>query len=333
MKKYLENFIPSLFVVTSPFQAMCAIEAIRVFKITDYKFVVCVIGDSRDFQLYTFLKKMNIDYSIENFQNIRYSSVFLKPLFQKNRTYYKRAFLGDVDNFRQRHVAYKLLSKKSIISFLDDGTKDIPYLMGKRKLSVSKYSILEFLIRRILNIHLTHSHFTMFSDIALPKFECRMNNLTCFSKNIASKPVKDIFFVGTNSYMYCKKMNIAIDIYNRELESIFEYLKNKYGDNNVYYIPHGMDKNDSIKLICEKNGVCYQQVDKTVELFILELPYRPIAIYSNTSTALFTMKLICPQIKVYNIFSLGDPQSRYYNDYKLYSEYFEQRGIPLLRIK
>ena len=104
-------------------------------------------------------------------------------------------------------------------------------------------------------------------------------------------------------------------------------ISEKYKNQPIYYIPHGKDKNAKIKELVEKLNIHYTQIDKTVELFIMEQPNKPFAIYSNTSTALFNLKKLYPDAEIYNIFYLGDEKSKYYKDYLTYSEYFLKHGI------
>ena len=257
--------------------------------------------------------------------------VCLYPLFCKRKAEYHRAFLGDSENILQFHFAYRNLSPNSIISFVDDGTKAIPILAGRRKRKIYRYSWAEWLIRKVLNIQQTRSYFTLFSDIASPEFECRENKFAHLSKGNSEKNPSGVYFVGTNSIQYCKKLKIEINQFVATFEEQILYIKEKYADQPIYFIPHGRDPNEVVKEICAKHKVVYHPVSKSVELYMLSLPTRPLAIYANTSTALFNLKLFYPDAEFYNIFNIGDKRSKYYADYVMYSEYFEKHGIEWIK--
>lgn len=323
----LADYIPSLFIVTSPFQALCAIEAIETMKIEDYQVVACVFGDSRDKQLFAFLDERKIGYIVFNFKGKKYYSECFYPLIKRSATKYHRAFLGEPDNCFQRHIAYMMLSKNSDIAFLDDGTNNIPLLKGyKRK--INKYAWVELLIRKIYCINLSKSFFTLFSDIAIPKFNCRENKFLHVIRRQQKTEKRGIYFIGTNSTVYCEKLGISLQSYFGSLNSQLEFVSKHNIDQPIFYIPHGRDLNENAKQICRRLDINYVPVSKTVELYIIDAEYKPYAIYAHTSTALFNLKLLYPDTDVYNIFCIDNKKGKYYNDYLLYSDYFEKHGIP-----
>lgn len=326
-KNVLVDSVPSLFIVTSPFQALCAMEAIETMNIEKYRFVACVFGDSRDKQLYTFLDERKVSYDVFDFVGKKYYSVCLYPLVSKLRGKYHRAFLGEPDNNFQRHIAYMLLEKDSDIAFLDDGTRNIPLLKGYRR-RINKYAFIEFVIRKILNINLSNSFFTLFSDIAIPKFACRRNEFKHVGMRHCDNKKRGVYFIGTNSTMYCKKLGISLDSYFRTLSSQLELLLSKHHDQPFFFIPHGRDLNENIKNVCRQLGINYVPVSKTVELYIMDQEYCPYAIYAHTSTALFNLKLLFPNTNIYNLFCIKNTKGKYYEDYLMYSDYFEKHGIP-----
>ena len=322
----LADYIPSLFIVATPFQALCAIEAIETMAIGDYQFVACVFGDIRDKQLFSFLDERKINYIVFNFSGRKYYSLCLYPFIRRQATKYHRAFLGDPENCFQRHVAYMMLSKDSNIAFLDDGTKNIPLLKGYKR-NNNKYAFIELLIRKFCCINLSNSFFTLYSDVAIPKFNCRKNKFLHIVKRHQKSEKKGIYFIGTNSTVYCKKLGISLESYFKSLRLQLEFIM-AHNNQPIYFIPHGRDINEETKTICEQLKINYIPVNKTVELYIIDAEYSPYAIYAHTSTALYNLKLLYPNTDVYNIFCVDNTNGKYYQDYLMYSDYFEKHGIP-----
>ena len=282
-----QDFTPSLFIVTSPFQGLCAIEAINALQIRKYKIIACVDGSERDQQLFTFFNALDLQFETFNFKKCNIVLQIIKCVFHRKNHGYKRAFLGDVDSMWQRLVAYDCLSLDSYIAYVDDGTKDIPYLMGLRRFKRSKIWFLEIIIRKILAIRITKFHFTLFSDIAISQFNCRKNTFSYTLLNLKKKQLnkKDIYFIGTNSRIYCDKLGIPDDVYLKNLHMQLDMLAHSYGEQCVKYIPHGRDmQNELIKDICLNVGVCYYPINKAVELYIISCSDMPVAIYGYTST-------------------------------------------------
>ena len=332
MKSVLEDIIPSIFVVATPFQALCAIEAIAEFNIAEYKILACVTRSSRDQQLYNFLDKSKVQYEIKDINKARYWKKFLYPLISKTRTNIHRCFLGDPDNIWQRFIAFSYLAKNSDVAYLDDGTKGIPYLMGLRGRSKSKWRWSETLLSYLLKIRFTKSHFTIYSDIAISDFDCRRNSLSHVIQMQQQASPLGVYFIGTNSLAYCEKLNITREEYRTSLEEQLKSITLKYCNQPIIFVPHGRDINDNqVVEICHRLGIQYQIADQMVELFILGKNNKPLAIYANTSTALLNLRLMYPEAKIYNLFCIGDTKSKYYNDYMIYSNYYKNHGIPLIQ--
>ena len=57
--------VPSLFILTSPLQVICALEAINKFKIKDYQVVLVLVDDVRNSQVFELCKQFGIHYEIE----------------------------------------------------------------------------------------------------------------------------------------------------------------------------------------------------------------------------------------------------------------------------
>ena len=92
MTQPFQQSTPSIFVVTSPFQALCAFNAIKAFEITDYRFYLALIEDIRNEQLFTLFQQQGIAYEVVNIENLTRSDrlQFLLPHLKIQKIVYWR---------------------------------------------------------------------------------------------------------------------------------------------------------------------------------------------------------------------------------------------------
>ena len=117
MTQPFQQSTPSIFVVTSPFQALCAFNAIKAFEITDYRFYLALIEDIRNEQLFTLFQQQGIAYEVVNIENLTRSDrlQFLLPHFSR----YKRLFIGDARNISQYFIGLSKVSNGGCMVYLD----------------------------------------------------------------------------------------------------------------------------------------------------------------------------------------------------------------------
>ena len=90
---------PSLFVIASPLQLLCALEAIYEFKIEEYKIVFPYIeGKIRYQQVEKMFVSYNLVYDkkIVTVSNSFVSKQFIRSLLSLKNYTYKRIFIGDI---------------------------------------------------------------------------------------------------------------------------------------------------------------------------------------------------------------------------------------------
>ena len=128
MTQPFQQSTPSIFVVTSPFQALCAFNAIKAFEITDYRFYLALIEDIRNEQLFTLFQQQGIAYEVVNVEKLTKTDrlQFLLPHFSR----YKRLFIGDARNISQYFIGLSKVSNGGCMVYLDDGNDNIFLLKG-----------------------------------------------------------------------------------------------------------------------------------------------------------------------------------------------------------
>ena len=334
-----DKFVPSVFVVTSPFQALCAIAAIRQLEITDYKmFLYVPRSDPRNSQTIKLLKDNDIEYTL--YKTYSFLNTFLNYRFKlgaicRRKNHYLRLFVGDFRNYMQLYIGANYVSNSSSLIYLDDGNVTIALLKDQITNPLSGLNKLLFtIISKYRNITPFKNMMTIYDDIPNTKYHISPLNLSYAirgKKNKSSEGGKGVFVVGTNIKLYCLAMQYKYDDYVNKLDEIMYRLRLEYPKEPVIYIPHGRDTSEDAQDICHRYGCEFRKLDVMVEIELLRLSYSPLAVYGFTSSALYTLKKLYPDIKVVNILFDGDKNNGYYKEYLVTSKYYERNGIELIK--
>lgn len=151
--------VPSVFVVSTPFQSLCAIAAIIQLEIEDYLFLAHLPnGSTRNHSVVSFLESRNIDFkSFTIKESLAFEFNKLLALVPRI-TRYKRVFVGNHFDSVGFLYASRYVSNGSPIIYLDDGD-----------LSISLFQ--DILIDRMnhktkkqLEVIARLRHFTLFRD-------------------------------------------------------------------------------------------------------------------------------------------------------------------------
>lgn len=324
---------PTIFYASSPFQILCAIEAIYYYKISQYKFVLGSTDDIRDKQMFTLLKQLNINYELFPLNKLTNKTRLLlifKSYFKHKNAIYNQAFIGDYFTLDFYLHLLPLVKRKSNIIYLDDGTSTIAILNGQIRTNL-KFKIKKKIISFCLSckkINSFHYYFTIFSDIKNERFICFENKFSFMRKKKYYSSPTDIFIIGTNTNAYCNELNIKISDFISKLNEIFKNLIDRNQRCKIIYIPHGRDSNDNIRKLCMAYGIEYRKLNVAIEYYMLKENIYPKSIYGFTSTALINLKKMYPNAFVFNIRIKGN--TPHYNQiYDTISNYYERHGISL----
>ena len=328
---------PSIFtIVGSPFQALCAIEAIKDLEIQDYKFFVCLGNSIRDGQALALLNKYNIKYNCYKLSDILSLKGRLSILrFRYNK--YKRVFVGDFRSLQSHYCALLFASNKSTIISLDDGNCNVSLLRNVYKLRVNKkVRLLSYwyfnAVAKLRHIQKDRYLYTLFSDIPNKTILCCPNhfkNIQLFP-NTDYKRLEGVFFVGTNTCSFSDALSIQPESFYKFMEFIFEGIKKEHVNETTIFIPHGADDDSRVKQLCQEYDFKYERPDTLIELYLLDQNCPPKTVYGFTSTALFTIKKMFPQTEVINILFIGNYPN--YERRKSISDYYALHDIKTIAI-
>lgn len=319
---------PAIFCLSgSPFQALCMIEAIQAFEITDYRVLLCQSENElpREGQIKMLLDKFNIAYEIESVNfHITKAERFKALLPNKNK--YKVAFIGDCNNELLIFKSFRYVSDGGSLVYLDDGIATIQFFNGMFQLS-SKLKPYYKLMSRIRCIDFDRFFYTVYEDLKDDRHIPIINHFHSLSLQQKSKSiVKGIYIIGTCIKDYCDFECVQIELFIGALRALMHELKTNYPNEPVIYVPHGRDTMmNELEKMCSDEDVILRKSDVTVEMMLIEEKDYPSLVYGFTSSALYNIKKIFPETKVFNItFSGNNPRT---NGKEITSQYYNKFGI------
>lgn len=334
MRKVESKGTPTIFVVNSPLQVLCAFEAIEYFSIKTFLFVLSIFESPRNKQLFQLMEEKKLPFMVERLDRLNYN-LGLKSIVKKYIIYnrYHRAFVGDEESMAMKFYAYKYLAPCSTIAYLDDGNRTLNMLKGVRFINNTPWERKRE--KRFLQLTMTKdtkTYFTIYHDIENTKYRLIPNDFTSLIARRSRKngEKKNIYFIGTNIDIYCQKIGLDINLYWHYLCMAFSKIKRLFPNEEIIYIPHGRDVSPITEKICYEQGVLFKRIDTSIEYYMINQNYLPVAFFSYTSTALFTLKKMFPETDSFNILCDGMEITPLYQTYIDFSNYFLKHGIMLL---
>lgn len=346
--------VPTAFIVSSPLQLLCAIEAIHEFDISKYKIVLVLPQNGpRNQQLLSMADNYLLEYDKVYYNIVSYNDYKSGKGFfsKKSKEQYDRIFIGDYQQVELYYVAYKYSSPNCYLFYGDDGNDSISYfqnksldptptrlnhrilyvLFGLGKREQGRLDVKREMTEKGLTC--TSSFFTSFYNIKNNLFNIYPNNFRYLS-SLNTKRTENIVVIIGSILNYIPEINhisekCAEEIFKRK----FFEVKKKYPDTKVIYIPHGRDTSITIKELCLNFDIEYRKIPETIEGYLLKSDYYPIAIYGEGSTALYNLKLLYPNSKVVSWFFDKKFDNPKYIIEKRIADYYMSNGIDIDCIK
>lgn len=322
---------PSLFIVQTPFQAMCALNAIRQLKIEDYTISLHLHKNTakRNKQTIELVERYGLKYSVAKTSPI---SLFkLIGLFFKRKGWFNRVFLGTHLYHDGYYYALKVMKRKGNLVLLDDGVATLSLLEGDYKTTGMSaiYMAMYKAIAKLRGIKLNNV-FTVYKDILNPRWNIAFNNISLLRQFKSSSEEKIVYFIGTNNSGFIERRGVDEVAFKQMLYNVLKRMRAIYPSDKIIYIPHGRDKSTFVKDYCEEFGFEFRPLDVNVEIYILSQDIIPQSIYGFTSSALYNLKMIFPETKVKNIVMklLTEKSPGIIG----ISDYYAKNGIPTLTV-
>ncbi len=281
-----------LFIVGSPFQCLCMMEAIYHFSIIEYDVLVPdkTVGSNSE-KVTTLLNDKSISFST---YSIHHGVKDLLVYFLKRRKKYKNIFIGDYFNPIREAMAVYYGKCNYNLFFIDDGTQALSlFSRNPRYRYESKKGEYWFkfivLIGRLKGCG-KPSFYTIF-DVHSSRFNIIRNEFSSLqTSRIISK--SNCYIIGTNS----SKLQFRDVTYLYLLEQTVEWLRRIWPTEKIYYCPHRGDyHNLEISAWCKHNYVEWFETRVAVEYDFVNQCIYPQTVVGFTSNALYTLKMLFPK--------------------------------------
>ncbi len=279
----------TLFLIESPFQCLCMMEAIHHFKITDFDVMIPYGDEYSNEMMFRFLEEKEISYEARPITHILYD---VGPLiFSKKK--YKNIFVGNYSATKSYPMAVALASFNSSINYLDDGTQALELFSEHPKPRYNKMSIKAVIALYRLIAFLKNAResifFTMY-DVKSDRFRIEKNTFSTLCTN-NNHEYKGAYIIGTNSSI----LKFVDTPYIDYIKAIVNRIRLMYPNEPIYYCPHRRDTNNkNNELIFREIGIELFNTKVSVEYDFFTQDIKPKYIVGFLSNALFTLKKMFP---------------------------------------
>ena len=332
---------PTAFIVGSPFQLLCAWNAIADFEILDYKIVLVLERkDVRNSQTLGMLQSRNMSYEIYYAEEFNLNA-FLKGKMQRSSVLYPRVMVGEILDYIMLAIAGLYASDDSVLAYLDDGAASIRVLTGHSFTQNKSMAMLKSVLKRSktnarqqkieqywkeVGLHDFGFFYTIYADINTKRFITYRNSFDKL-RQLSQQTNKEetVLIIGALSDDFVETNRITMTEYDDLLRLKLTELRQRHPQASIIYIPHGRDKYEEVKAICDSLQIEYKKLDTTIELFALGLDMDITHIYGFTSTAHYTLKLITgAQVTLWLLMSKLTPSWYSINEI---ASYYKKHGI------
>ncbi len=329
----LINMVQSAIIcVASPLQALCAIEAIKHFKIENYR--LYVVNDYMSLSNIVGVLGKNISYEVLPFKTKWYLQLYfmILCLFSSHGDI-DYLIMGDFRLFALKFRFLPKLRKNGKIIYVDDGNYLVSLSKGLCQLSLAT-RVRSFFFSWVTYVRsiMDNNYFTIFYQLINKKeWNLIHNNMESLS-GLADSSEKAVYIIGTASSIYCDTIGISSDRYKTVLLHVMKTIKENFPNDIIYYIPHRRDDASWIKEACDAIGIKYYKCESCVEIDIIHRNASPIEIFGFSSTALITLKRLFSKTKVTNLFIEGGCNKQGVKEYMSLIDDFIQLGIQTQKI-
>ena len=292
----------TLFIVGSPFQCLCMLEAINHWKLVDYDVMVNTTRTNEQM-----MSRLLIEKGIRYKSNYRvHLSKDIIPLFFSKHKHYNNVFIGNYYSLVYQDMAVAFSKRKAKVLCLDDGIQALQLFSDnprkvKNKVWVDFIQTFVSLYAFIKAVKKTY-FFTIY-NVKSNKFIIEKNTFDIL-KTKNGKETDGIYIIGTNSSMLVFKDREYKDM----IFMLVDRCKKDFPGQPIFYCPHRRDVNNKsiLALLKESDVECFD-TKISVEYDFVQRDIYPKAIFGFNSNALFTLHSIFPNTIANNIyFELND---------------------------
>ena len=293
----------NVFIISSPLQAINAIEAINFFQLIDNKILIVFGQGAKENKAVIPVLKMlgQNDYSLINVKSLFNLYINFKKYFPQGEV--SKIFVGNYYNFSHRIIMSKLFKKKTEIFLLDDGNSTLIWLKNNYR-SANTNKQFKIIIKEL------------FSNKVLG-IEKKIKKVKCFSLFVTEDKDKGFYKNNLLFLKHLKKQNqklssmhgnyivgsIIVELGLLTFKEYDELIKKVVinNDSPIYYIPHRREDKNKICNLSSYPLLTILNSKLTIELDFIINGMNPKSIWGFGSAALYTLHKLYPFAEIYNI--------------------------------
>lgn len=321
----------NLFIITTPFQLLGALEAIFHFKLENNILIVIDNKIENNALQLTDLIENNKSLFINIIRHGEYNkSKFLNNILMIRKLKgieYNNIFIGDLGSI-QKIIISNLESNK--IYLLDDGAKTIlihKKFKEKKKIFKKSFRQIRFNFFGLKTSTIkTINIFSFFHLDIIKNYEIKKHNFSFFKKQYEMKNKKienKIFVLGQPLIENCRVKKEAYELY-------LNYIINQNLNCEINYLMHRREEISVLQSYSLNKELNIIRSTNPGEFFFAELNYKPKAIYGINTTLLFSLVNIFNDLNIYAYIFNDKDILKNYDWFKESVIYFEKNNIKLV---
>lgn len=296
----------ALFIIGSPFQGLCLLEAINHFNITEYDILVLDTDEGNSTaQTKALLNDKGVSFST---YKVHHAIFDLIPFVIKNHKRYNNIFIGNYYNPTDEAIAVFYGKQHYQLFFLDDGLQALSLFSEKPRNRYGGSKKWEYWFKLYFAIGRLKGRkkpvfFTIF-DVKSDKFVIIKNNFFLLKSQTESQ-MSGCYIIGTNSSIVSFRDYRYLDL----MEALLKHLRRDYPNERIIYCPHRRDENnEEINKWCSAHNVEWFNTRVSVEYDFIMDGINPHLVIGYTSNALYTLKLIFSESDIQTVFYHCNPK-------------------------
>lgn len=346
-KQAFGKHISTAFVIGTPFQLLCAWNAIGEFEIEDYRIVLVMDRSSaRNEQVFTMLKSRNMPYDVFYSNDYRTKDI-LDGRIARSEKVYDRIMTGEPLYLPNLIICGLYGSSDSVMVYMDDGAATIRMITGHTMYQNRYTTALKNILRpnnkrnreyqsimqywQEYGLHEFGFFYTIYSDIKTRKYITYPNRLDYLRLTKKEKEgEKAILIIGAETKDFSLASNVTTTEYEGILWRKLREVRKEHPNDRIIYIPHGRDKNEVVRQFCSILDIEYNRIEMAIEYYVLSSAISFSHIYGFYSTAQYTLKLLT-NADVYDWVIKNQPNPAWYTIEEI-SMYYKKHGIHVEEI-
>lgn len=321
----------NLFIITTPFQLLGALEAIEYFKLNNNILVIIDnnLEKNRE-QITSLIEKNNLFFNEIVRHGEKNKSKFLQNFFlvkKLQKIEFNNIYIGDLGSI-QKIIISNLQSNK--IYLLDDGAKTIlihKKLKEKSKIFKSSLRQLRFsLLGLKTSTTQTISIFSFFNLDRINNCEILKHEFGFFKKvnKLKSKNIENkVFILGQP----------IVENHRVKKEAYEKYLNFVISENinsEIYYLMHRREDINLLNSYKLNTKINFIESRKPGEFFFSELNYIPKTIYGVNTTLMYSLSSIFNNLDIYAYVFNNNEILKNHDWFKESIKYFGKNNIKLI---